>query len=89
MSTPDEHPDPDDALVHAARAKMAHATRAKMAAALNDDHKPEPDEPMGCQPVWKRPWKPKSKAAKVLNVTSFTLEERITVEAPLITNHGV
>ena len=35
-----------------------------MAAALNEDQEPEPDESLGWQPVWKRPRKPKSKAAK-------------------------
>ncbi|GGS80379.1 hypothetical protein GCM10010253_64000 [Streptomyces badius] len=42
----------------------AHAARAKMAAALNEDQEPEPDEPAGWQPVWKRPRTPESKAAK-------------------------
>lgn len=58
MSTPEEHPNPDDALAR------AHAARAKMAAALNEDLEPEPDEPLGWQPVWKRPRKHKSKAAE-------------------------
>ncbi|WP_331749332.1 hypothetical protein OG520_43615 (plasmid) [Streptomyces sp. NBC_00984] len=58
MSTPEERPNPDDALAR------AHAARAKMAAALEEDQEPEPDEPVGWQPVWKRPRAPKSKAAK-------------------------
>jgi hypothetical protein len=58
MSTAEERPNPDDALAR------AHAARAKMAAALNEDQEPEPDEPLGWQPIWKRPRKPKSKAAK-------------------------
>lgn len=35
-----------------------------MAAALDADQEPEADEPVGWQPVWKRPRTPKSKAAK-------------------------
>lgn len=35
-----------------------------MAAALDEDQEPELDEPLGWQPVWKRPRKPKSKAEK-------------------------
>ncbi|MDX2855179.1 hypothetical protein [Streptomyces scabiei] len=58
MSTPEEQPAPEDALAR------ARAARAEMAAALNEDQEPEPDEPVGWQPVWKRPRKPKSKAAK-------------------------
>ncbi|MFD3570452.1 hypothetical protein [Streptomyces sp. NPDC058667] len=58
MNTPEERPNLDDALAR------AHAARAKMAAALNEDQEPEPDEPLGWQPVWKRPRTPKSKAAK-------------------------
>ncbi|MCX5346182.1 hypothetical protein [Streptomyces atratus] len=58
MSTPEERPNPDDALAR------AHAARAKMAAALDEDLEPEREEPLGWQPVWKRPRKPKSKAAK-------------------------
>ncbi|MFD4862861.1 hypothetical protein [Streptomyces atratus] len=58
MSTPEEQPNPEEALTR------AHAARAKMAAALDEDQEPEPDEPLGWQPVWKRPRKPKSKADK-------------------------
>ncbi|MFF9811580.1 hypothetical protein ACF1G5_42010 [Streptomyces coeruleorubidus] len=58
MSTTEEQPSPDEALAR------AHAARAKMAAALDEDQEPECDEPLGWQPVWKRPRKPKSKAAK-------------------------
>ncbi|MGW0497486.1 hypothetical protein ACWD0Z_19240 [Streptomyces sp. NPDC003007] len=58
MSTPEELPNPDDALAR------AHAARARMAAALDEDQEPEPDEPPGWQPVWKRPRKPKLKAEK-------------------------
>ncbi|MFD3701187.1 hypothetical protein ACFWUZ_34570 [Streptomyces sp. NPDC058646] len=58
MNTPEERPNLDDALAR------AHAARAKMAAALNEEQEPEPDEPLGWQPVWKRPRTPKSKAAK-------------------------
>ncbi|MFD9139109.1 hypothetical protein ACFVZA_43430 [Streptomyces bottropensis] len=50
MRTPEELPDPEDAL---ARAREA---RAEMAAALDED--------LGWQPVWKRPRKFKSKADK-------------------------
>ncbi|WP_435600573.1 hypothetical protein [Streptomyces sp. C10-9-1] len=57
MNTPDERPSPDDALSH------ARAARARMAAALTEDQEPEPDGP-GWQPIWKRPRKFKSKAAK-------------------------
>ncbi|MEE1774855.1 hypothetical protein PUR25_01965 [Streptomyces sp. JV181] len=60
MSTPEELPDPQDAL--------AHASRAKMAAALDEDQEPEPDEPAGWQPVWKRPRTPRSKTAKKLQL---------------------
>nr|WP_239106362.1 hypothetical protein [Streptomyces sp. SID8014] len=35
-----------------------------MAAALDEDQELEADEPVGWQPIWKRPRKPKSKAAK-------------------------
>ncbi|MFI0936945.1 hypothetical protein ACH4RG_35240 [Streptomyces sp. NPDC021019] len=62
MSTPEELPDPQDALAR------ARAARAKMAAALDEDQEPEPDEPAGWQPVWKRPRTPKSKAAKKLQL---------------------
>ncbi|MET9734551.1 hypothetical protein ABZZ79_29115 [Streptomyces sp. NPDC006458] len=58
MSTPEERPDPEDALAR------ARAARAEMAAALEEDQEPEPDEPLRWQPIWKRPRKPKSKAAK-------------------------
>ncbi|MFJ9683604.1 hypothetical protein ACIRP2_37070 [Streptomyces sp. NPDC101194] len=58
MSTPEELPSPEDALAR------AHAARAKMAAALGEAQESEPDEPVGWQPVWKRPRKPKSEAAK-------------------------
>ncbi|WP_306328491.1 hypothetical protein [Streptomyces venezuelae] len=58
MNTPEDRPNPDDAL---ARARAAHK---QMAAALDEDQAPEADEPVGWQPIWKRPRKPKSKAAK-------------------------
>ncbi|GAA2509582.1 hypothetical protein GCM10010406_52540 [Streptomyces thermolineatus] len=58
MNTPEERPNPDEALAR------AHAARAKMAAALTEDQEPKPDEPLGWQPIWKRPRKPKSKAAR-------------------------
>lgn len=58
MSTPEDQPNPDDALAR------ARAAREQMAAALTEDQEPEVDEPAGWQPVWKRPRKPKSKAAK-------------------------
>ncbi|MFF5475448.1 hypothetical protein [Streptomyces achromogenes] len=35
-----------------------------MVAALGEGQEPGVDEPVGWQPVWKRPQKPKSKAAK-------------------------
>ncbi|MDV9193782.1 hypothetical protein R6L23_37180 [Streptomyces sp. SR27] len=50
MSTPEDQPSPEEAL---ARARDA---REQMAAAL--------DEPVGWQPIWKRPRKPKSMEAK-------------------------
>lgn len=62
MSTPEELPNPEDAV---ARARAAHK---EMAAALDEDREPEPDEPLGWQPVWKRPRNHKSKAAKKLEV---------------------
>ncbi|WP_411575219.1 hypothetical protein [Streptomyces fradiae] len=58
MNTPEERPNPDDALAR------ARAAREQMAAALDEDQEPEADEPVGWQPVWKRPRKPKSKAAQ-------------------------
>ncbi|MGW6602399.1 hypothetical protein [Streptomyces sp. NPDC055036] len=58
MSTPEELPDPEDALAR------ARAARAEMAAALDEDEEPELDEDLGWQPVWKRPRTPKSKADK-------------------------
>jgi hypothetical protein len=58
MSTPEERPNPDDALAR------ARAAREQMAAALTEDQEPDPDEPLGWQPIWKRPRKPKSKAEK-------------------------
>ncbi|MGP3635333.1 hypothetical protein ACTU45_18520 [Streptomyces sp. 24-1644] len=59
MTTPEENPEIpglEDAL---ARARAAHK---EMAAALDEDQKPELDEDLGWQPVWKRPRKLKSKA---------------------------
>ncbi|MFE1271224.1 hypothetical protein [Streptomyces sp. NPDC058758] len=56
MNTPEERPNPDEALTRAAREQMA--------AALDEDQEPDVDEPVGWQPIWKRPRKPKSKAAK-------------------------
>ncbi|WP_217246141.1 hypothetical protein [Streptomyces sp. AC602_WCS936] len=58
MSTPEELPDPEDALAR------ARAARPEMAAALDEDQEPEFDEDLGWQPVWKRPRKFKSKADK-------------------------
>ncbi len=58
MSTPEERPNPDDGL---ARAQVA---RAEMAAALDKVQEPGAAEFLGSQPIWKRPRKPKSKAAK-------------------------
>jgi hypothetical protein len=58
VNTPEDRPNPDDALAR------ARAAREQMAAALTEDQEPDPDEPLGWQPVWKRPRKPKSKAAK-------------------------
>ncbi|MFS0696724.1 hypothetical protein [Streptomyces nitrosporeus] len=58
MSTPDEQPNPGDALA------CARAAREQMAAALDEDQELGADEPVGWQPIWKRPRKPKSKAAK-------------------------
>jgi hypothetical protein len=56
MSTPEEQPSLEEA--------RARAAAKRMAAALDEDQEPEPDEPPGWQPVWKRLRKPKSKAAK-------------------------
>ncbi|MGW3956042.1 hypothetical protein ACWEKM_35220 [Streptomyces sp. NPDC004752] len=58
MSTPEEQPNAEEALA------CARAARAEMAAALDEDQEPEADAPVGWQPIWKRPRKPKSKAAK-------------------------
>ncbi|MFF9691382.1 hypothetical protein [Streptomyces sp. NPDC014623] len=62
MNTPEELPNPQDALAR------ARAAREQMAAALDEDQEPEPDEPVGWQPIWKRPRTPKSKAAKKLEL---------------------
>ncbi|GGR47860.1 hypothetical protein GCM10010497_59030 [Streptomyces cinereoruber] len=58
MSTPEDQPSLDDALA------CARATREQMAAALGEDQELEADEPVGWQPIWKRPRKLKSEAAK-------------------------
>lgn len=58
MSTPEERPNLGDALAR------AHAARAKMAAALNEDPEPHSGDLLGWQPIWKRPRRPKSKAAR-------------------------
>lgn len=58
MSTPEDQPNAEEALAH------ARAARAQMAAALDEDQEPEPDEPVGWQPVWKRPRKPKTTKEK-------------------------
>ncbi|MDT0614409.1 hypothetical protein [Streptomyces lancefieldiae] len=58
MSTPEERPNPDDALAR------ARAARKQMAAALDGDQEHEADEPVRWQSIWKRPRTPKSKAAK-------------------------
>ncbi|MFE2943433.1 hypothetical protein ACFXKG_30920 [Streptomyces sp. NPDC059255] len=60
MTTP-EHPEIPGLKDALARARAAHE---EMAAALDEDQEPEPDEPLGWQPVWKRPRKPKSKTEK-------------------------
>lgn len=62
MSTQEELPDPEDAVAR------ARAASAEMLAALDEDQEPESDEDLGWQPVWKRPRKHKSKAAKKLEV---------------------
>ncbi|MFC8494789.1 hypothetical protein ACFUJU_29140 [Streptomyces sp. NPDC057235] len=56
MSTPEERPNPDDAL--------ARVAREQMAAAPTEDQEPDVDGPEGWQPIWKRLRKPKSKEAK-------------------------
>ncbi|MCX5232965.1 hypothetical protein [Streptomyces sp. NBC_00233] len=58
MSTPEDQPNLDEALAR------ARAAREQMVAALDEAQEPEADEPAGWQPIWKRPRKPKSKAAK-------------------------
>ncbi|GGK31585.1 hypothetical protein GCM10011583_74290 [Streptomyces camponoticapitis] len=58
MSTPEEQPDHEEV-----RAR-ARAARAEMAAVLDEDQESELGEPLGWQPVWKRPRTPKSKADK-------------------------
>ena len=54
MSTPEEQPSLDDA--------RARAAAKDISAALDEDQEPESDEPLGWQPIWKRPRKPKSKS---------------------------
>jgi hypothetical protein len=56
VSAPEEQPSLDDVLAR------ARAAAKKMAAVLEEGQ--EPDEHLRRQPVWKRPQKPKSKAAK-------------------------
>jgi hypothetical protein len=58
VSTPENQPNAEEALAR------ARETRAEMAAALDEDQKPDVDEPVGWQPIWKRPRTPKSKEAK-------------------------
>ncbi len=58
MSTPEELPNPDDALAR------ARAARPEMAAALDEDQEHEADEPARWQPIWKRPQTPKLKEDK-------------------------
>ncbi|QKW48273.1 hypothetical protein [Streptomyces buecherae] len=58
MSTPEDQPTPEDALVR------ARAAREQMAAALDEDQDPEAGEPEGWQPIWKRPRKSKFKDDK-------------------------
>ncbi|NIY69298.1 hypothetical protein [Streptomyces malaysiensis] len=58
MNTPEDQPNPDEALAR------ARAARKQMAAVLDEDQEPEVDEPVGWQPIWKRPRTPKSKADK-------------------------
>ncbi|MEU7649205.1 hypothetical protein [Streptomyces huasconensis] len=40
----------------------ARAPSEEIAAALDEDQEPETEEPLGWQPIWKRPRTPKSKA---------------------------
>lgn len=63
MNTPEERPNPERVGPrlyinvpprHEARAR-ARAAREQMAAALDEDQEPDPDEPLGWQPIWKRP----------------------------------
>ncbi|MFF5407851.1 hypothetical protein ACFY8K_33915 [Streptomyces misionensis] len=58
MSTPEDQPNREEVLAR------ARAARPEIAAALDEDQEPAPDEPLGWQPIWKRPRKPKSKADK-------------------------
>ncbi|MFJ7201829.1 MULTISPECIES: hypothetical protein [unclassified Streptomyces] len=60
MTTPGtpETPEVKDVLAR------ARAASGEIAAALDEDQEPEPEEPVGWQPIWKRPRTPKSKAAK-------------------------
>ncbi|MFF9981260.1 hypothetical protein [Streptomyces erythrochromogenes] len=60
MTTPEnpEIPGLKDALAR------ARAASGEIAAALDEDHEPEPDEPVGWRPIWKRPRTPKSEAEK-------------------------
>ncbi|WP_225828278.1 hypothetical protein [Streptomyces naphthomycinicus] len=58
MSTPEDQPNAEEALAR------ARAAREQMAAVLDEDQEPAVDEPVGWRPIWKRPRKSKSKAAK-------------------------
>ncbi|MEU3603673.1 hypothetical protein ABZ714_33950 [Streptomyces sp. NPDC006798] len=70
MTTPEEHPSLDDALA------LARAAAGEMNAVLDEDPEPEPGDPVGWQPVWKRPRKPKSKAQKAAELHAQRLRLR-------------
>lgn len=61
MSTQEQQPGHEEVLARA---------RAEMAASLDEGRAqgPGPGEPVGWQPVWKRPRTPKSKAAKTVEL---------------------
>lgn len=58
MSALEEQPGPAEALAR------ARAAAKRMSTVLDEDQAPEPDGSLGWQPIWKRPRKPMTKAAR-------------------------
>ncbi|MGW1281356.1 hypothetical protein ACWD4V_30955 [Streptomyces tsukubensis] len=64
MTTPENPENPRTPEIPGLEDALARARAAsgEMAAALDGEREPEPDEPVGWQPIWKRSRTPKSKA---------------------------